>query len=593
MFKRTTKLRWRRRLRRSKRQVEDIGYQTEENLEKHLFKRLGRLSSVKRFVISWLLLMLLLAGIILYQTRDLAKFYLSLQPTAGGTYAEGMLGSFTNANPLYAVNNVDATVSRLIFAGLFKYDQKNRLVGDLAQSWQADKRGTKYTVQLKRNLVWQDGRPLTASDVVFTYKTIQNPDAQSPLSSSWRNIKIEAPNPRSVVFKLPSALSSFPYALTNGIVPKHLLSGIPTAQLRSVAFNTSAPLGAGPFKWEAIEIQGETSEERVQRIALTANENYHSGKPKLSGFILNAFRDSKTMINSFKKRELNAMVGLNSLPEELDNKLSIADYNIPLAGQAFVFFKTTNGILGNQEVRRAIAMATNVHSIIKNLDYPVIRANQPFLKGQLGHNPKLAQLSTNVARAKKVLEKDGWKIGKDGIRVKNKKHLSFKLYSQSNSEYAQVTGELQKQWRAIGVDAQVFLQPSTELQTTIGFHSYEALLYGITIGVDPDVFAYWHSSQADIRSSNRLNFSEYKSGTADNALEAGRNRQNETVRKVKYNQFLRAWRSDVPAIALYQPNFLYITRGELFNFNPKILNVGTDRFANVENWMINQKKLPK
>src|SRR3989344_4380992 len=184
-LKRTTKLRWRRRLRRSKRQVEDISYQAEEHLERHLFKRLSRLSSVRRFVISWLLLLLLLAGITLYQTSDLEKYYLSLQPVAGGTYTEGMQGSFTNANPLYAVNNVDSSVSRLVFASLFKYDQKNNLVGDLAQSWKADKLGTKYTVRLRPGLVWQDSKRLTANDVVFTYKTIQNPDAKSPLASSW------------------------------------------------------------------------------------------------------------------------------------------------------------------------------------------------------------------------------------------------------------------------------------------------------------------------------------------------------------------------------------------------------------------------
>ena len=187
---------------------------------------------------------------------------------------------------MYAVNNVDSSVSRLVFASLFKYDQKNNLVGDLAQSWKADKLGTKYTVRLRPGLVWQDSKRLTANDVVFTYKTIQNPDAKSPLASSWRNVKIEAPNPRTIIFRLPSALSAFPYAMTNGIVPQHLLGGIPKPQLRSVAFNTVAPVGAGPFRWKAIEVQGDTPETRIQRIALTASENYHSGKPNLSGFVV-------------------------------------------------------------------------------------------------------------------------------------------------------------------------------------------------------------------------------------------------------------------------------------------------------------------
>ncbi len=592
MFRRTTKLRWRRRFRRSKKQVEDIGFQAEEHLEQHLFKRLSRLSQVRRFVICWLLLVALLAGMTLYQTSNLEKHYLSLQPAAGGTFVEGIQGAFTNANPLYATNSVDAAVSRLVFASLFKYNQNNNLVGDLAKSWSTDKRGTTYTVTLKDNLSWQDSKPLTAADVVFTYKTIQNPDAKSPLSTGWRNVQIKAKSRHVIIFKLPSALSSFPHALTNGIVPKHLLSGIPMAQLRGVAFNTSAPVGAGPFKWNAIENKGDSPDKRIQRIGLSANEDYHSGKPQLSGFVINVFRESKTMIDSFKKHELNAMVGLSELPEELDNKLIIEDHSIPLAGEALIFFKTKSDILSDQNVRRALAMSVDTNEARQTLGYPVIKADEPLLKGQLGYNPKLKQLGTNIKAAEKLLQKSGWTVGKNGIRVKGKKQLSFRLYSQSNSEYSRVIQSLQKQWRAVGVDAQVFLRSSDSLQNIIGNHRYDALLYGITIGVDPDVFAYWHSSQADIRSSTWLNFSEYKSTDADAALEAGRNRQNPKVREIKYAQFLKAWRTDAPAIALYQPRFLYVTRGQVFNFTPKILNIGIDRFANVENWMINQQKLP-
>ena len=593
MINRTTKLRWRRRLRLSKKQVEDIGYQAEEHLERHFFKRLSRLSEVKRFVTAWLLLIILLGGVTAYQTRFLERYYLSLQPTSGGTYVEGIQGNFSNANPLFAVNNVDASVSRLVFASLLKYNQKNKLVGDLARSWKTDKHGRTYRVRLKPNLVWQDGKPLTARDVVFTYQTIQKPDAKSSLYSSWRNITVTAKDKQTIIFQLPSALSSFPHALTNGIVPRHLLSGIPLAQLRSVAFNTSAPVGAGPFKWKEIEILGDTLEKRHQRIALIANEKYHAGKPKLSAFVLDVFHDSKTMLKSFNKREINALVGLSSLPDDMGNNLSINVNNIPLSGEVMVFFKTSDGVLANKEIRRAVVLATNTAKVIKGLGYPVVRANQPFLRGQLGYNDKLAQPKHKASLAKKILSKNGWKVGPGGTRLKNKKRLSFKLYSQSNSEYAGILQNLQKQWRSVGIDVQVFLQPSADLQSTISFHGYDALVYGITVGADPDIFAYWHSSQADIRSTNRLNFSEYKSGVADQALEAGRNREDPAVRQFKYNQFLRAWRQDLPALALYQPRFLYVTRGQLFKFNPSVINIGADRFANVENWMINQQKLPK
>jgi peptide/nickel transport system substrate-binding protein len=139
------------------------------------------------------------------------------------------------------------------------------------------------------------------------------------------------------------------------------------------------------------------------------------------------------------------------------------------------------------------------------------------------------------------------------------------------------------------VDAQVILQQESDLQSTIAFHNYDALLYGISVGTDPDVFAYWHSSQADPRSANRLNFSEYKSNVADASLEGGRARVDPVLRAVKYKAFLDAWRNDVPAIAFYQPRFLYISQDTIYNFNPRIMNTPADRYTNVQNWMTREK----
>ena len=145
--------------------------------------------------------------------------------------------------------------------------------------------------------------------------------------------------------------------------------------------------------------------------------------------------------------------------------------------------------------------------------------------------------------------------------------------------------------KEIGVDLQVFLQSPGELQTTISLHNYDSLVYGISIGVDPDVFVYWDSTQTDPRLQSRLNLSEYRSLEADKALEAGRTRVDPSIRIAKYRPFLEAWRNDAPAIALYQPRFLYLSRGQIFGFEPHTMNTGVDRYANVENWMIHEDRV--
>ena len=104
------------------------------------------------------------------------------------------------------------------------------------------------------------------------------------------------------------------------------------------------------------------------------------------------------------------------------------------------------------------------------------------------------------------------------------------------------------------------------------------------------MFPYWDSSQASINSQGHLNLSEYKSSSADQALQAGRTRADAKLRAVKYQEFLKAWRKDAPALALYQPNFLYISRGPVYGYESKAFNSAADRFYNSDQWMIRQKR---
>jgi len=592
MISRTRKLRWRRRVKRSKHQAHELSQQAEKGLDKHFFRRLDRVVGVRRFMLGWFLLLVLLAGGVVAQTRGLSRFYQQLAPAPGGTYTEGVIGTFTNASPLYATGSVDATVSRLVFSGLMQYDSNNQLVGDLAYKLEANPQASSYTAHLRENLFWQDGTPLTADDVVFTYQTIQNPDAKSPLRPNWQNVKIEARDARTVVFTLPHGLASFPHSLTSGIVPKHLLSNIPASNLRSVSFNTNSPVGSGPFQWEAVQVVGSTPETREEQVGLVRNELYYQSRPLLDRFVVRAFRSEEALRKALAKREVTAAAGLDTLPPEMKDANGIYRYNVPLMGEVMVFLRNNSPILADTNVRRALTQATDTIAIIQGLGYPVIKADSLLLRSHIGYDAGTVQLAFNPSEAKKQLDTVGWsKIGPDGIRQKDNQKLQIQLVSRSNSQYAYVTSMLQKQWREVGVKVDVLLQPDEELQSTIAFHNYDALLYGITLGSDPDIYAYWHSSQADPASAQRLNFAEYKSGVVDASLEGGRGRVDPVLRATKYRPMLEQWKKDAPAIALYQPHYLYITTDKVYGFQPTRFNTPTDRFANVQNWAIRDQRV--
>jgi peptide/nickel transport system substrate-binding protein len=590
MIDRTTKLRWRRNFRRKQRQLEGISSQTEERLDRHFFRRLGRLYEVRRFIVAWLLLLVLLIGLTVVQTRALARYYQTVKPLPGGIYSEGIVGSFTNANPIFATGEVDSAVSRLVFSALMAYNQQNQLVGDIAKSLTVDPTGKIYTASLAQGIVWQDGKPLTAEDVVFTYKTIQNPDAKSPFFSAWQGIQVAAPDTHTVTFTLPNILASFPSSLTGGILPKHVLASVDVGSLRSAQFNTTEPMGSGPFAWHGVEVFGNDVEHREQRISLSPNSQYFKGKPKLGEFVIRTFLNEGHMLSSFNNGELTAMAGVQDLPEEQKKDLSISQNNIPITGEVMVFMNNNDPILKDVQVRRALASATDQQAILNSLSYPSIAAKSPLLRTMVGYDPGIVQRPFDIGAANTTLDASGWASGPGGIRVKNGQKLQITLNTLANIEYANVASQLQKSWRQIGVEVTVSSLNQTDLQTAVDNRSYGMLLYGISLGLDPDQFAYWHSSQADVRAPRRLNFSNYNSKTADAALEAGRTRIDPSLRAAKYKPFLEAWRDDTPAVALYQPRFLYVTRGPVFNFAERIMNTPADRFSNVENWMIRTER---
>lgn len=586
IFDRSSRLRLRRVFRRRRRQVEDISEVADAHLDKHLFRRLIRLIEVRRFIFSWLGLVLLLVIGVIIQIRALDAHYKTPQPTSGGNYVEGVIGSFTNANPLYATGSVDSAVSRLVFAGLLKYDENSQLVPDLAESWSVDAKATTYTVKLKPNLTWHDGQPLTADDVAFTYTLIQNPDAKSYLQTNWRDIKVEKLDDMTVRFVLPNKFTAFPHSLTNGIVPKHKLEGVAADQLRSSRFNTVEPIGAGPFRFDEVQVEGE-SEKREERVGVTAFEGYNAGQPKIAQFVIKTFKTEEQMIKEYENQQINAMVGLAALPDQFSTDIATKEYDPKLLGEVMVFFKTSEAPLGDVSVRRALVLAVNKQKVLSRVPYPLLPIAGPLLSSHVGYSKTLVQASSNKKKAEDILDKAGWKVSKKtGLRTKNGKPLQFTLISRTNSEYSAVIQGLQKQWQEIGVDAQVVLQQEQELQSSVAQHSYDALLYAISIGPDPDVFAYWHSSQADPRSLTRLNFSEYQSAAASEALEAGRTRATNKVRSVKYRAFLKEWQKDVPALALYQPRFLYIVRSPFYGFEVNSVVSAADRYAKVENWAV-------
>ena len=594
LIDRKTQLKARRAIRKQKRAMEQATAQADDSIERLFLKRFSRLMRVRRFVLVWVGFVFLLASGVFWQLGTLDKFYLKSSPVSGGTYREGIIGVFTNANPLFATSSVDSSVSRLLFSSLFVANSQGDLLGDLAESIEVDELGKTYTVLLKDDITWHDGETFDANDVVFTYKTIQDPEARSPLLSSWKGVRVSKVDDTTVKFELPNTFSSFQFALTNGIVPEHILSKEDPADLRSSSFNTLDAVGTGPFTLRTLEVVGTDIDTRQERIAMNTYENYHASSPGVDSIVIRSYRSDEAMLKDFDEQIIQSMVGYNGSIDEATVSDDVKVLSAPLTSSVMVFLNNSIPILNDVKVRQALVHATDVDSIRQTLNFQPVKSDSPFLISQFAYDPGIVQFPYDVARANTLLDEAGWVRGVNGQRSKDGVPLTLRLVSQSLSDYASIAQLLQEEWGDVGVNVEAILQPEADIQSgALAQHDYDVLLYGISIGYDPDVFAYWHSSQTDPNAQTRLNLSEYKSEVADEALEAGRTRVDIDLRKVKYEPFLTAWRDDAPAIALYQPRFTMIVRGTFEGFNTGQLKQPVDRYRTISNWKIRNDQILK
>jgi peptide/nickel transport system substrate-binding protein len=179
---------------------------------------------------------------------------------------------------------------------------------------------------------------------------------------------------------------------------------------------------------------------------------------------------------------------------------------------------------------------------------------------------------------------------KDGVT------LEFTITTTKDKEFEEVLKLISDQWQKIGVRVKVDIidtsnAASSFVQNVIQGRNFDILLYKLVIGADPDVFAYWHSSQT---SATGRNLSNYSSPLADASLSSARARLEPDLRNAKYKQFVKQWIDDAPAIALYQPVIEYVTAPNVSSVSEGgHLVTGVDRYANVQYWTVENELVYK
>lgn len=539
---------------------------------------------------AWLLAIAALIVAVVWQSTQFSALYSADIPAEGTTYTEGVVGAVDNLNPIFASTPAEKAVSRLVFSSLFYTDKHGTPQPELVERYSLDGSGKIYTMNIRKDARWQDGVPVTAKDVAYTFAVIKDADTHSQLYSSWRNIAVEQVDDYTIRFTLPAPYTPFLNALTLGILPEHMLRSVRPSELRSHSFSRSPAVGSGPFAFRDVRTIGD-SKKPQSIVRMDGNPSFFLGAPKLSHFQLHAYANREDLVSAFRMQEVAAISDESSSQlEELNNQSGAVRSDSPLYNAVYAFLHTSSPMLKEVKVRNALALATDQPAILKQLSNRVQPVAGPLLEGQLGYDSALRQAPTNLEAARKLLDEAGYKLGADGKRIApDGQPFKLQLVTLSSGDFPAIAQTLMNQWAQIGVgfDSQL-VRPEDIQQNVIIPRAYDVLLYELAIGADPDVYAYWHSSQATDRG---FNLSEYKSAQADDALDSARSRSDPALRIAKYRTFTQRWLADAPAIGLYRPNLTYIQTKGITSFGARNLGDPIDRFENVRFWSASKQRL--
>ncbi|MFA5155737.1 MAG: peptide ABC transporter substrate-binding protein [Patescibacteria group bacterium] len=538
------------------------------------FRHVKRFLNPREFLVIKICLAVIILNLI-YLAVVFVQQHLQYTPLPGGEYSEGVVGFPQTINPLYAVNrDIDGDLSRLIYSSLFKYDQDGRLQPDLAAEVSINPGNTEYLIKIKDNVKWHNGGILTAGDVLFTFNLIQDPNYHSPLRSALTGVTAQIIDDTTIKFTLPSPYAPFPELLTFGILPQSLWENIgPKAAILSDL--NLKPVGSGPFKFKSLV---KNSAGDLKDYYLTANSDYYGQVPYLKSLDFKFFVDYSKAIKALND---NKIKGLSYLPfesrQDLLAKKSLNWHELVQPRVIAVFFNADkNKALADKGLRLALARALDKDQIINELfgglyqrvDGPILPQNFAYAAGIIKHDYDPAAAAATF---------------KD-------KPLALTLTVIDSGSNLALASKIKDYWTAAGVTVTLRAVTSEQAAGIIRDRDFEALLYGEAVGGDPDVYAFWHSSQTG---SKGLNLSNYNNPEADKLLVEARVNTNLDERIAKYRKFQEIIAADVPAIFLYSPTYTYVQSQELKGFSGTMAVEPADRFDSISHWYLKTKNTLK
>jgi len=489
-------------------------------------------------------------------------------PASGGAYREGVVGQPKAVNPVFAVAEPDTDLVRLTFSNL----------AELAERVESDAAKRVWNVRLKEGLLWSDGSKLTSDDAIFTVERIQDPESRSPFFSSWQGVTAQRMSELEIQFTLVAPYPFFEEHLRRlYVVPKHIFAETPSTNWHLSDYML-APVGSGPYRFKKYDRK---SNGFITAYHLEPNPHYSQAPPYITEVSFLFFQNENELIDAFNS---GALDGFGTFDDALLSPLArpyrLTEFTLPSYYAVFLN-QSQNLALKDPDVRNALGLATDRARLVKEILHG---HGDPASDPVVPHRAERATVS--FASANALLDAAGWQRGADGVREKKVKggaiRLEFTLTAPDIPLLAKTAGSLEDAWRDIGVKLALRLvSPNDVSQKILKTRDYQALLFGNVVIPPRDLYPFWHSNE---RFYPGLNLSLYSSKRADQLMEQVRRDPEGIDQKLEALRGIIA--GDAPAVFLFSPHYLLVTRKDVSGIPSAPIGEPEDRFLTLPKWYV-------
>ncbi len=515
-----------------------------------------------RWQILIIVLALVVIAVVLWGQQAEPVLVEAPEPTGGGVYSEGIVGSLMRLNPLLAVfNPPDQDPSSLIFSGLIQFDTMGLPQPDLSNAWGISRNGDVYNFSLRPDAFWHDGEPVTSDDIVFTVNLLKNPDfpVQVDTAEFWKEIEVEALDELNIQFRLPEAFAPFLDYLDFGILPSHLLQGLTSQEIVDDPFNLQ-PVGSGPFQFERLIL----SDSQITGVTLKKNSNYYGDQVFFDQVEFRYYQNSEAAWESYTAGEIQG-IGEITL-EILEGALADPGLNVytsRLPKMTLVLLNLDNPgteFFQEVEMRKALLNGINRQYLVDHIyQGQAIIADGPIFPKTWAYYEGLSRYEFDPELAIDIIRDLGYTYPVEGGLTRTNQdgdRLEVNLIFPDDDYHAQIAQAIQGNWAALGFDVTLEALPYEELIVDrLDKRDYDAALVdlNLTSMPDPDPYPFWHQTQA----TGGQNYSMWNDRQASEYLEQARIIKDSVERGRLYRNFQVRFFDQLPALPLFYPVYTY------------------------------------